>query len=143
MYRLLNDLRIVRLALHMEEVFERYEENLRSLIPHVPVRARLAPLFEDGPGHEALRRMYADLSREASRSQAEAEPEDLLQTLFECETAAHEFYVYYLDRLSDPRLVHLFQQLRDEEAGHMRIVQEAMMLLGTLPRRVRPSRTEA
>lgn len=134
MYRLLSDLRILRLALHMEETFERYEESLRSLIAQVPVRARLAPLFAEGEAHHRLRQAYADLSRQASRLQETADPQDILQTLRECEKGAQEFYMYYLDRLSNPALIELFKSLAEEEAGHGRAVESALELLKDRPR---------
>lgn len=132
-YRLLNDLRILRLALHMEETFERYEENLRHDIPQVPIRAKLAPLFDEGDAHERLRRAFAELSRAAARRQSPADSASILQTLHDCEEAAHEFYLHYLDRLSDPALIQLFKDLAAEEADHAQVVEQAREMLRSFP----------
>lgn len=113
----------------MEETFERYEEDLRGLLAEARVRARLSALFEPGPAHEELRRAYADVSKEAARVRPDIDEWGVLQTLRDCEEAAHEFYVHQLDLLSDPRLVALFRKLRDEEATHIHAIDEAREIL--------------
>lgn len=128
MYRTLSDLRILHLAVSLEDTLERYEENLRNLIPEVVVRAKLRGLFEPGPSHEALREAYKQLSRKAGAAHAGLSTDDVLQTLLECESLARDFYLNHLDRLSDPGLVRLFRQMAAEEEQHVRAVMESMNL---------------
>lgn len=132
MYRTLSDLRILRLAVDLEHTLEGYETTLRDAIPEVPVRARLRVLFEDGAGHTELRQALRELAAAAERDGGVRDTEDLLQSLYECESLAHEFYVNQLDRLADPRLVDLFKRLASEEMAHRHAVEEAMRTLGTL-----------
>lgn len=141
MYRTLSDLRILRLAVDLEETLEGYEQALRDSIPEVPVRARLKILFEEGPAHEALRSALREFAARAQEKGVVADTSDLLQSLRECELAAHEFYVNHLDRLSDPRLVDLFKRLAEEERSHLEAVEAAMAILGTVRAPVR--RTQA
>lgn len=140
---MLNDLRILRLALNMEESFERYEESLRDLIPQVPVRAKLAGLFAPGVGHLDLKEACRALSKAADGTRASLETTDILQTLKDCEDAAHEFYLHYLDRLSDPRLVDVFKRLAEEERQHAQLVSEAQAIAESLPRAGTSSPVEA
>ena len=133
LYRTLSDLRVLQLATYLEDTIERYEESLRDMVPQVPVRARLAPLFQEGEGHRELKEALAATAQEAERLEGALDTEDVLQVLLECEKIAHGFYIDHLDRLSSPRLVALFQRLADEELGHMRAVEESMKRLRELP----------
>lgn len=132
MYRRLNDLRFLRVAALLEQVLEAYEEYLRSLVPYGSVRRRLDPLFGEGPGHLELKRSIARMEAEAKADEASVTPSDALQSMLDCESFAHDFYLSALDRLSDPRLVRLFRALADEERQHMGHVAVAMELLGRL-----------
>ena len=134
MYRTLSDLRVLRLATYLEDTMERYEESLRNLIPEVPVRACLAPLFEEGDGHKRLKEAVATTSKRAADVEEELETEDVLQVLLECEKVAHSFYLDQLDRLSNPTLVALFQVLAAEERSHMSAVEGAIRRLHDLPK---------
>ncbi len=134
-YRAHSDLRILRLALNMEETFERYEEHLRDEIPEPAIRARLAALFEEGPHHRQLRRVHDELSRDVDlRSGSGLTTRDILQTLLDCERGAHEFYLHQLDLLSDPQFVALFRELAAEEAEHMAAVEAALNIHAGLER---------
>ena len=126
MYRTLSDLRLVEMAEYLEDTFERYEESLRDMIPEVPVRAALAPLFEGGPSHAALKRFHQELTDRANALTEPGDTQDVLQVLLECERVAHQFYLSQLDRLGDPKLVRLFENLANEERGHIGAIQNAL-----------------
>lgn len=128
MFRALSDLRLLRLALHLEETLERYEEYLRSNLLDVPVRAKLAVLFEQGPYHQRLRQVSEALARVIDADPAPSDTQSVLQTLLDCERIARDFYVRQLDQLSDPVLVEIFQGMASEEARHMEVVRQAMEL---------------
>lgn len=132
MYRTLSDERLLRLAMHLEETLETYEQYLRDLIPQVVVKAKLAPLFAQGPAHLDLRRAYDRVRQEAARQGSDVQTDDVLQILLECERIARDFYESQLDHLADPALVRIFQALIEEERHHAQVVQEAMAMLGDL-----------
>lgn len=134
MYRTLSDLRILKMAAYLEETFEAYEKSLRDAILQVPVRARLAKLFEGGPSHKLLKQALRDTEREAQGVYQESDTGGLLQTLLECEKIAHAFYIDQLDRLSSPKLVGLFQEMAAEEATHIEAVEAALRIFEGLPR---------
>lgn len=130
---ILHDLRLVKLALHLETTIEALERDLRDRIPVVPVRAKLRGLFEDGPGHHALRKEAKRLAEQAMDAQTDLTTHDILATLMDCETLAHEFYMRHMDDVSSPGLVAIFSQLAREEAQHRDLVREAQRLLSHYP----------
>lgn len=132
MYRTLSDLRILKMAQYLEDMFEAYEEALRDSIAEVPVRARLAILFQDSPAHTSLKSELARLAQEAQRVEGHADSADVLQAMHDCELSAHEFHLRQLDRVSDPRLVALFKRLASEELQHAQAVTGAMNVLKDL-----------
>lgn len=123
-FRMFNDIRLLRLAIHLEEMYEKYEEYLRDLIPEGKVRAKLAALFLEGPAHERLRRAHASVERRVRPAQLSTA--EILQTLLDAERGSQAFYRDHLDDLSDPTLVDLFKDMAAEEAHHAAAVQEAM-----------------
>lgn len=131
-YRALSDLRILRLAMDIEESLERYEESLRDNISEVPVRARLHELFSPVGAHADLKRSYDALAALANSPSNQLTTEDILQTLLDCERVARDFYMNQLDRLSDPRLVELFRRLAREESGHASAVEDALRIQGEM-----------
>jgi hypothetical protein len=132
MHRILSDLRILKLAQHLEDVFEAYEESLRDTIAEVPVRAQLAVLFQDSPAHRLLKTELARLSKEAQEIEPKLDSDDLLQTIHDCELVAHDFYLHQLDHVSSPALVSLLKGLAKEEREHANAVVEAMATLREL-----------
>jgi bacterioferritin (cytochrome b1) len=96
------------------------------------VRARLAPLFAGGPAHQGLDQALDVALRDAERAGGTLETDEILQSLLDCERIAHDFYLFQLDRLPDEHLVTLFRQLADEEASHIRAVEDAMRLLSAI-----------
>lgn len=144
MYRALSDLRLLRLALHLEETLERYEDYLRSSLLDVPVRAKLAVLFEQGPYHQRLRQASEALAKWIDADPPPNDTQSVLQTLLDCERIARDFYLRQLDQVSDPVLVDIFQGMAAEETGHMEAVRQAMELAQrlALQRRVAPPRQD-
>lgn len=126
MYRILSDLRLLELAEYLEGTLERYEESLRDMIPEVPVRAALAPLFDAGPSHDSLKRFHQELKTRATQLKGPQDTQDVLQVLLDCEAVAHQFYLSQLDRLADPRLVTLFSGLANEERTHIQAIHAAL-----------------
>jgi hypothetical protein len=129
-YRQLHDSRILKTCLQMEEGLRLMARDLRDHLVHVPVRARLAPLFEDSSALRALR---------ASASQASAacidvqEDEDVLASLLDACVALRDFYLRELDRLTSAEHTILFGRLAAEAAERIRVVREAMAVLARLP----------
>jgi hypothetical protein len=121
----IGDLRLLYLALHVEEDFERLERALERRLP-APIRATLAPLFRGGPAHDRLKAEYDRLN--AILAQSEASPEELLRALDDCERLAQAFYELHADDFDEPRLRDLFRALAAEEAGHVVAVGRAMRL---------------
>lgn len=132
MYRTLSDLRFLRVAALLEQTLERYEEFLKTLVPYRAVRDRLAPIFQEGPGHKQLAALLQELDVTTRVRADQIAPQEALQAILDCETFAHAFYLSNLDRLSDPRLVRLFRSLADEERQHANHVGDAIQVLGSL-----------
>lgn len=126
--RAMGDLRILRLAMDLEDSLERYEESLRDGISEVPVRARLHELFAPSGAHLELKKSYDALAAKAGASKRSFPTEEILQSLLECERVARDFYLNQLDHLSDPSLVELFRALAREEAGHASAVEDALRI---------------
>ena len=126
MHERLQDLRLLHLAMQVEEAFEGLEKAIVRHIPPGGVRDSLKPLFEGGAAHERLKAEYARLNRELENASAAMRPEDLLQALLDCERIAQNFYRSHLDDLSDPRLVDLFKKLAEDEGHHAQAVERAM-----------------
>jgi erythrin-vacuolar iron transport family protein len=134
-----------------DEAEERYREFAHQMeIHHTPEASRF---FAFMAGNEArhrdeltLRRMadYGDAPRRVTRAMlwdVEAPEYDevrafmsarrALETALRCEEKAHAFFVGALDRVRDPAVRALFEELRDEEVHHQELVGRE---LAKLPR---------
>ena len=124
----LHDLRLLYLAHEVEAAFEGLERALHRHLPSGHVQDTLRPLFEGGPSHRRLEEALRSLNREMAERQADVAPLELLRALRDCERMAHDFYVRHAGELSDPKLAELFRGLAQEEAGHLRAVEQAIAL---------------
>ena len=124
----LQDLRFLHMAKNLEEMFEGLERAFERHLPNDAVRQTLAPIFEDGPFHHQLKAAYADLNQKVEAARSAVTPEILLEAILACEHAARQFYLDNAPRLSSPELAAIFLGLAREEAGHVRVVEEALRL---------------
>ena len=124
----LQDLRFLHMAKNLEEMFEGLEKAFERHLPEGAVREALRPIFADGPFHRQLKDAYSDLNTKVEAARESVTPEILLEAILACEQSARQFYLDNAPRLSSPALSAIFLGLAKEEAGHARIVEEALRL---------------
>lgn len=124
----LQDLRFLHMAKNLEEMFEGLEKAFDRHLPEGAVREALRPIFKDGPYHKRLADAYARLNASMAAQAASVTPEALLEAMLACERTAQRFYADHAADLSDPELGAIFRGLSQEEAGHARVVEDALRL---------------
>jgi rubrerythrin len=97
---------------HADELVERRVR----LFGDTPARVKLGDLFDvEAPDVGATRRNMSELSA--------------CQVALHSERKAHEFYDRALARVTNPEVRALFEELREEEAEHVRMVEEIIAKL--------------
>ena len=124
----LQDLRFLHMAQSLEGMFEGLERAFERHLPEGAVREALRPIFVDGPFHAKLKQAYSDLNAQVEAARSSVTPEHLLEAILACEHAARQFYLDNAPRLASPELAAIFQGLAKEEAGHIRVIDEALRL---------------
>lgn len=124
----LSDLRLLYLAMRIEDSFEKLERAYERHLPDGPARAALQPIFQDGPAHADLKRAFERLTRTLEAEHASIPPAELLAAILECEQTAERFYASHARDLTDPVLAALFTRLAQEEARHGEAVRVAAAL---------------
>jgi rubrerythrin len=99
-------------AKHGSELAERR----KSLFGNAPARLTLDDLYDvEAPEMGAAHRGMSTL--------------DAFEVGLDAEKRAHDFYDMALPGISDPDVIELFTELRDEETEHVEMLQEAMAKL--------------
>jgi rubrerythrin len=99
-------------AKHGSELAERR----KSLFGNAPARLTLDDLYDvEAPEMGAAHRGMSTL--------------DAFEVGLDAEKRAHDFYDMALPGISDPEVIELFTELRDEETEHVEMLQEAMAKL--------------
>jgi rubrerythrin len=132
-----------------EEAKERYEEFAAQMETHhtpeaasffrfmmgneakheAELQTRRGKLFGDAP-RTVTRAMLFDVEApDYDEARAFMSPHAALQAAFRCEVKAHDFFVAALPRIQDPGVKALFEELRDEEVEHQRLVQKEIAKL--------------
>lgn len=124
----LQDLRFLHMAKDLEEMFEGLERAFDRHLPEGAVREALRPIFRDGPYHLKLGKAYDRLNSRLAAEAGSVTPEALLEAMLACERTAQKFYAEHAGDLSDPELGTIFRGLSQEEAGHARVVEEALRI---------------
>jgi rubrerythrin len=136
-----------------EEAQERYQEFVDQMeIHHTP---QAAGFFRTMAGNEAKhgadlaerrRKLFANEPSEVKRSMlwdVEAPDYDktrafmsvrqCMQVALQCEVKAHDFFVAALEHITNPDVLKLFTELRDEEVLHQQLVKKEMQALPQTP----------
>ena len=126
-----------------EEAKERYEEFAAQMeIHHTPgaaaffrfmvgneakheaeLQARRERLFGDAPRAVSRAMLFDVEAPDYDEARAFMSPRAALQAAFRCEVKAHDFFVAALPGIQDPGVKALFEELRDEEVEHQKLVQ--------------------
>lgn len=139
----LQDIRLLKLAELYERAYEAFViEMAERVVDDDAARAALMKLVD--PADQHGERIAAELER-LNASIPPAEHMDVLRAALmdvcDTERAARRFYAEHADKVHDPRVARLFQQLAVEEGRHERIANEALRALerrvGTGTSRVR------
>jgi erythrin-vacuolar iron transport family protein len=140
-----------------EEAKERYEEFTAQMESHhtpeaasffrfmvgneakheAELEARRAMLFGDSPRTVTRAMIYDVEAPDYDEARAFMSPHAALKAAFRCEEKAHDFFVAALPRIQDPDVKALFEELRDEEIEHQKLILKQIAKLppegGTRP----------
>ncbi len=90
---------------------------------------RRKSLFGDGPARLTLDDLYDVEAPEMGAAHRGMSTLDAFEVGLDAEKRAHDFYDMALPGISDPDVIELFTELRDEETEHVEMLQEAMAKL--------------
>lgn len=136
-----------------EEAKERYEEFVDQMeLHHTPDAAaffRLMVVNETKHGMQLAEKRRALFGNESSRMRREMlwdveapdygearafmSPRQAMETAMRSEVKAHDFFAAALDRISDPDVRALFEELREEEVEHKHLLAKEMAKLPPTP----------
>lgn len=133
MYDELNDLRILKIALAVDDIFQSYKESLLHVIEDGAVQRELEESIGSGEAHERLEQVHDRLHAAVQDQSDTLQQEDVLQVMLECERSARNLFLRYLDRVKDPQIVELLRALALEEEDHARIIERALRRAGLRP----------
>jgi len=133
-----------------EEAKERYEEFTAQMEAHhtpeaasffrfmvgneakheAELAARRTMLFGNAPRQVSRAMIYDVEAPDYDEARAFMSPRAALDAAYRCETKAHGFFVAALPRIQDPDVRALFEELRDEEVEHQKLI---LKQIATLP----------
>ena len=90
---------------------------------------RRKSLFGDAPARLTLDDLYDVEAPEMGAAHRGMSTLDAFEVGLDAEKRAHDFYDMALPGISDPDVIELFTELRDEETEHVEMLQEAMAKL--------------
>ncbi len=90
---------------------------------------RRKSLFGDAPARLTLDDLYDVEAPEMGAAHRGMSTLEAFEVGLDAEKRAHDFYDMALPGISDPEVIELFTELRDEETEHVEMLQEAMKKL--------------
>lgn len=127
---IIGDIRILKLAEMYERAFETFLlEMAKKYVQDPAIRKKLAVLADPKDDHgERIAREIDRLNAELGAPDHASIERAALQDVLEVERAARAFYLRFVEEVRDPKVAELFRQLAREEAGHIRIAEDALAL---------------
>jgi len=93
------------------------------------LEARRKELFGDTPSRLTLDDLYDVEAPDMGAPHRGMSTMQAIEVGLEAEQKAHDFYDFALPGITDPDVIELFTELRDEETEHVEMLQEAMAKL--------------
>jgi rubrerythrin len=97
------------------------------------LKARRQTLFADAPTRVRRSMLWDVEAPDYDAPRAFMSARQAMEVALAAETKAHAFFEKALPHLRDPEVRRLFEELRDEEVVHQRLVREAMQKLPSGP----------
>ena len=91
--------------------------------------AKRQALFGDEPSHMSGDMLWDVEAPEYAEAHAFMSPREAMEVALRSEVKAHEFFARALERVSDPEVRELFEELREEEVEHQDLVKKEMARL--------------
>jgi len=91
--------------------------------------AKRRALFGDQPSHMSRDMLWDVEAPEYAEAHAFMSPREAMGVALRCEVKAHDFFARALERVADPEVRHLFEELRDEEVEHEDLVRKELSKL--------------
>ncbi len=88
--------------------------------------SRREAMFGDTPMRVSRDALFDVEAPEQGAARSDMSALKAFKVALECERKALDFYTHALPHVSDPEIVALFTELRDEEVEHVRMVQKAI-----------------
>ena len=91
--------------------------------------AKRQALFGNEPSRMNRDMLWDVEAPEYAEAHAFMSPREAMQVAMRCEIKARDFFVKALERVPDPDVRHLFEELRDEEVEHEELVRKELAKL--------------